>query len=111
MRAQGLRSRVIRRYKATTHSRHPFPVARNVLNQTFVANRPNQPGMVDITYVPTQEGWLYLARVEDLYTRKIVGWACAARMTQDLTVRALDRAYRQQRPPTGVLHHSDRGSP
>lgn len=110
MRAQGLRSRVIRRYKATTNSRHTFPVARNVLNQTFVANRPNQTWMVDITYVPTQEGWLYLASVEDLYTRKIVGWACAARMTQDLTVRALDRAYRQQRPPTGVLHHSDRGS-
>ncbi|WP_274532452.1 IS3 family transposase [Sulfobacillus thermosulfidooxidans] len=105
-----LRSRVTRKYKATTNSRHTLPVHENVLNQTFTADRPHAVWMADITYIPTEEGWLYLASLEDLYTRKIVGWAVDRRMTQDLVLRALDRAVRHSRPPAGVLHHSDRGS-
>lgn len=110
MAQQGWRSRVVRRYKATTNSRHNLPVADNILAQQFVATRPHQVWMGDITYIPTDEGWLYLASLEDLYTRKIVGWADGARMTQDLTLAALNQAVGRYRPSGGVLHHSDRGS-
>lgn len=110
MRDQQLRSRVVRKYKATTNSRHDYPVAANRLNQQFVADRPHAVWMGDITYIPTGEGWLYLATLEDLYTRQIVGWAMGPRMTQELVLQALDRAVQRHRPPAGVLHHSDRGS-
>ena len=110
MREQQLRSRTVRKYKATTHSRHGYPVAENRLNQHFVADRPHAVWMGDITYVATGEGWLYLATLEDLHTRQIVGWAMGPRMTQDLVRQALDRAVRRHPPPAGVLHHSDRGS-
>lgn len=110
MRADGLRSRVVKKYKATTNSRHQHPVAENLLNRQFVAERPHQVWMTDITYIATDEGWLYLARVEDLYSRPIVGWAMGDRMTQDLVLRALDQAAARHQPPEDVLHHSDRGS-
>lgn len=110
MAQHGWRSRVVRRYKAPTKARHPFPVADNVLAQQFVATPPPQVGMADITYVPTGEGWVYGASLEDLYTRKIVGWAAGARMTQELVLAALDQAVRRYRPAAGVVHHSDRGS-
>ena len=110
MRAVGLRSRVMRKYKATTNSRHRHPVADNVLNRKFAAERPHQVWMTDITYVWTDEGWLYLASVEDLFSRQIVGWAMSARMTQDLVIQAFDQAVARYQPPEGVLHHSDRGS-
>lgn len=110
MRAAGLRSRVVKKYKATTNSRHAHPVAENVLNRQCVAERPHQVWMTDITYCWTDEGWLYLASVEDLYSRQIVGWAMSERMTQDLVIQALDRAVARYQPPEGVLHHSDRGS-
>ena len=106
----GLRARVARRYKATTYSGHGLPVADNVLARQFMAMQPHATWMADITYVPTDEGWLYLASLEDLATRQIVGWAADARMTQDLVLTALDRAVTRHRPPAGVLHHSDRGS-
>lgn len=106
-----MRSRTVRKYKATTYSNHDYPVQENVLNQTFVAERPNQVFMADITYVPTDEGWLYLASVEDLCCRKIAGWRASARMTKELCIGALEHAYeRQGRPTEPVLHHSDRGS-
>ncbi|PSR24610.1 MAG: hypothetical protein C7B47_14355 [Sulfobacillus thermosulfidooxidans] len=92
-------------------AQHTLPVHENVLNQTFSADRPHAVWMADITYIPTEEGWLYLASLEDLYTRKIVGWAVDRRMTQDLVLRALDRAVTHSQPPAGVLHHLDRGSP
>lgn len=111
MRENGLRSRTVRKYKATTYSNHNYPVQENVLNQTFVAERPNQVYMADITYIPTDEGWLYLASLEDLYSRKIVGWCADARMTKELCIRALEQAYKRQRPTEPVLHHSDRGKP
>lgn len=110
MRENGLRSRTVRKYKATTYSNHDYPVQENVLNQTFVAERPNQVFMSDITYIPTDEGWIYLASLEDLYSRKIVGWRAGARMTKELCIEALELAWERQRPTGTVLHHSDRGS-
>lgn len=110
MRDNQLRSRTVRKYKATTYSNHDYPVQENVLNQTFVAQRPNQVYMADITYIPTDEGWVYLASVEDLYSRKIVGWRADARMTKELCIGALEQAWERQRPTGPVLHHSDRGS-
>ncbi|WP_328702363.1 DDE-type integrase/transposase/recombinase, partial [Alicyclobacillus suci] len=91
MRENELRSCTVRKYKATTYSNHNYPVHENVLNQTFVAQRPNQVYMADITYVPTDEGWVYLASLMDLYSRKIVGWHADARMTKELCVAALEQ--------------------
>jgi putative transposase len=110
MRENQLKSRTVRKYKATTDSRHEYPVQENVLNQKFEAERPGQVWMADITYVPTAEGWLYVASLMDLYTRKIVGWYADSRMTKELVIRALDQAYKRQKPVGPVLHHSDRGS-
>lgn len=110
MSEMGLKSRTVKKYKATTNSKHSLPVSDNVLNQDFTAEKPNQVWMADITYVPTDEGWLYLASVEDLCTRKITGFHMDERMTKELCLKALDHAYGIQKPKDGVLHHSDRGS-
>jgi transposase InsO family protein len=110
MKELGLKSRTVKKYKATTHSNHSLPVYENILNQNFVAQAPNQVWMADITYSPTQEGWLYLASSMDLYTRKIVGWAAEERMTKSLVIEALHQSYRLQKPSASLLHHSDRGS-
>lgn len=110
MKQLGLKSRTVKTYKATTNSNHNLPVHDNVLNQQFTAQAPNQVWMADITYVSTDEGWLYVASVMDLYTRKIVGWHADERMTKELVLQALDQAYNRQRPKGEVLHHSDRGS-
>lgn len=99
-----------RKFKATTNSKHTLPVAENLLNQNFTPSAPNQVWVTDITYIPTQEGWLYLAGVKDVFTCEIVGYAMAERMTQDLVGRALFRAVQQKRPESGLIHHSDRGS-
>lgn len=106
----GLRCRQKRRFRATTNSRHDFPVAPNVLEQTFEPTRPNEVWVVDITYVWTEEGWLYLAGVKDVFTCELVGYAMGPRMTQQLTKQALWRAVRHKRPAAGLIHHSDRGS-
>jgi putative transposase len=110
MKELGLKSRTVKKYKATTNSKHNLPVAENVLNQQFTAERPNQVWMTDITYIHTDEGWLYLASVMDLYSRKIVGFSMDERMTKSLVQKALVQAYKLQRPGKGVMHHSDRGS-
>ena len=110
MREEGLKSRTVRKYKATTNSKHNDPVQDNVLNQTFVAQKPGQVWMSDSTYIPADEGWLYLASLEDLYTRNIVGWHADSRMTRELVIQALEKAYWRQKPTGPVLHHSDRGS-
>ena len=99
-----------RKFKATTNSKHSLPVAENLLNQDFTPSTPNQVWVTDITYIPTQEGWLYLAGVKDVFTCEIVGYAMADRMTQDLVGKALFRAVQQKRPADGLIHHSDRGS-
>jgi len=105
-----LRCKQKRRFKATTNSRHAFPVAENLLNQTFAPTRPNEAWVTDITYVMTDEGWLYLAGVKDVFTCELVGYAMSTRMTQDLTAQALWRAVRNKRPAPGLIHHSVRGT-
>lgn len=92
MQELGLKSRTVKKYKATTNSKHNLPVAENVLDQQFSADAPNQVWMSDITYIPTDEGWLYLAGIEDLCTRKIVGFYMGERMTKSLVIKALDQA-------------------
>ena len=110
MRHWGLAARRRRRYRVTTDSRHPFPVAANVLARQFTAPAPDAVWVTDITYIPTGEGWLYLAVILDLYSRGIVGWAMSDRITRQLTLDALGMALARRRPPQGLLHHSDRGS-
>lgn len=109
-RDMGLRCQQKRQFKATTNSNHSLPVAENLLAQDFAPTVPNQMWVTDITYIPTGEGWLYLAGIKDVFTCEIVGYALSERMTQDLTGRALFRAVQQKRPPMGLIHHSDRGS-
>jgi len=105
-----LRCKQKRKFKATTNSNHDLPVADNLLNQTFAPTRPNEAWVTDITYIPTGEGWLYLAGVKDVFTCELVGFAMGERMTQGLTAQALWRAVRNKRPQSGLIHHSDRGS-
>lgn len=94
----------------TTDSKHAYPVASNLLDRQFEAQRPNQKWVSDITYIPTQNGWLYLAAVLDLFSRRIVGWAMSAHCDAALTQNALGMALSQRQPAADLLHHSDRGS-
>lgn len=110
MKERGIRAKTARKFKVTTDSKHNRPVAPNVLDRTFEQTAPNRAWVSDITYVPTREGWLYLAAVEDLYTRKIVGWSMSDRLTSRLVVDALEMAIERQLPSAGLLSHSDRGS-
>lgn len=110
MRKYGWRAKAARKYKATTNSNHKLPVAPNLLQQNFSANKPNEKWVSDITYVWTEEGWLYLAVVMDLYSRMVVGWAIAERMTTQLVKDALQMAIWRRKRPKGVILHSDRGS-
>lgn len=110
MRQHGIRATASQRFRpVTTDSRHGLPVAPNLLEQRFVASAPNQVWLADITYVPTGEGWLYLAAVLDLATRKVVGWAMRDHLRSELTTAALLMALQRQRPANGLTHHSDRG--
>lgn len=106
----GLRCRQKRRFKATTNSGHTLPVAANLLAQDFAGTAPGLVWLTDITYIWTREGWLYLAGHMDMYTREIVGYAMAPRMTKHLVCQSLLRAVAAKRPAAGLLHHSDRGS-
>ena len=110
MRRQNLRARAARKYKATTNSKHDLPVAPNLLAQNFNAEAPNQKWVSDITYLWTDEGWLYLAVIIDLFSRLVVGWAMAERMTAELVCEALQMALWRREMPKGVMLHSDRGS-
>jgi transposase InsO family protein len=110
MRGNGWRAKAARKYKATTNSKHSLPVAPNLLEQDFMADRPDQKWVSDITYIWTDEGWLYLAVVLDLYSRRVIGWAIAERMTATLVCDALIMALWHRKIPTGVIVHSDRGS-
>jgi putative transposase len=112
MRQEHLRSKRIRRFRLrTTDPNHPHPIAPNHLNRRFGRRkiRANQVWMADITFVPTAEGWLYLAVVMDLYSRRIVGWAAADHLRSELTLKALQKALEERRPTKGLMHHSDRG--
>lgn len=99
-----------KKYKVTTNSNHDNPVFDNILKRNFDVNKPNTAWVSDITYLWTQEGWLYLAVVIDLYSRKVVGWSMGKRMTAQLVCDALTMAVWQRRPKPGLIHHSDRGS-
>jgi len=110
MKRQNLRAKAARKYKATTNSKHNLPVAPNLLQQNFNAETPNQKWVSDITYLWTDEGWLYLAVIIDLFSRLVVGWALAERMTADLVCQALQMALWRRKMPKDVILHSDRGS-
>jgi len=110
MREHGVRAKAPRRFARTTDSDHRLPVAPNVLARDFEPSGPNEAWSADITYIPTREGWLYLAVVEDLFSRMIVGWSMAESMESRLVVDALEMAIRRRRPGAGLLAHSDRGS-
>ena len=106
----GLRCKQKRKFRVTTDSRHKLPVATNILDRQFDVSRPNQAWVSDITYIPTDEGWLYLAGLRDLFNGELVGYAMNTRMSQNLVMQALFRAVAAKRPGNGLIHHSDRGS-
>jgi putative transposase len=105
-----IRAKQTKGYKVTTKRNKAHPVALNWLKRDFSADRPDHKWLSDITYIPTLEGWLYLALILDLYTRRIVGWAMSDRMTSDLTLAALKMALQRRQPGPGLIHHSDQGS-
>ena len=110
MQEKGLRSKVVKKYKATTNSNHNLPVAGNILNREFNTSRLNEKWVSDITYVATDEGWLYVAGILDLYGHEVVGWSMGERMNKELVIDCLNQARGRRGHPRGVLLHSDRGS-
>ncbi len=110
MRGNGLSPKRKQKFKKTTDSQHNKAVASSLLDQNFSAEAPNEKWAADISYIWTAQGWLYLAVMLDLYSRRVIGWAVGARMTSDLPLRALNRAIGLRQPGAGVIHHSDRGS-
>jgi transposase InsO family protein len=110
MRRERIAARTKRKFRVTTDSNHDRPVAENVLDRQFEPGAPNRAWTADITYVATAEGWLYLAAVEDLYSRRIVGWSMGSRIDSRLVVDALEMALARRRPGEGLVAHSDRGS-
>ncbi len=110
MREQGFSARHKRRYRRTTDSRHNFPISANVLARRCSVMRPNAAWVTDITYIWTLEGWLYLAVILDLFSRRIVGWSMSERIDRRLVVDCLQMALAHRQPPDGLIHHSDRGS-
>ena len=110
MRENGIKIVRTHKYKATTDSDHTFNIAPHLLDQDFTADGPNQKWAGDISYIWTSEGWLYLAVILDLYSRRVIGWAVRNRMKRDLAIQALDMAVALRQPPEGCIHHTDRGS-
>jgi putative transposase len=110
MREHGIAAKTKRRFRCTTDSNHDHPVAENIVNRAFEPTVVNRTWTADITYVPTGEGWLYLAVVEDLYSKQIVGWSMGSRIDSRLVVAALEMALADRRPDPGLVAHSDRGS-
>jgi len=110
MSANGIRARGRRKFVATTDSKHDLPVAENVLGREFSVAEPDRVWVSDITYIPTDEGWLYLAGVVDLCSRTAVGWSMSEGLERQLVMDALKMAYLRRRPCKGLIHHSDRGS-
>jgi putative transposase len=110
MHHHGIRAIMMRpRRVRTTDSHHDLPIAPNLLERNFTAPAPNRIWLADITYIPTGEGWMYLAAVMDLFSRKIVGWAMRDHLRTELPLTALVMALQRQRPDAGLIHHSDRG--
>jgi transposase InsO family protein len=109
MRRAGLSARFVRRWRATTDSQHGLPVAPNVVARRFNADAPNRVWVTDMTYVRTWEGWLYLAAIIDVFSRRVVGWAMADHLRTELPLEALGMALGIRQPAVGLVHHSDRG--
>ena len=109
MKELGIRSKVKKKFKITTLSKHKHSVAPNILNRNFEVDKSNEVWLADITYIHTSEGWLYLSLVMDLYNRKIVGWALENHMKKELVLNSLESALARYLPGDGLLHHSDRG--
>jgi len=110
MQENGIKAKHKRRFKVTTDSKHNLPIAPNLLERNFTPDAPNQVWTSDITYLWTDEGWLYLAIVLDLFNREVVGWSLKPRMTADIVTDALTMAWFRRKPAAGLIHHSDRGS-
>ena len=110
MQENGIKAKHKRRFKVTTDSKHNLPIAPNLLDRNFTPDAPNQVWTSDITYLWTDEGWLYLAIVIDLFNREVVGWSLKPRMTADIVTDALTMAWFRRKPMSGLIHHSDRGS-
>jgi len=110
MKKHGIQAKTRKKFKVTTDSKHSNPIYKNILNREFNVNKPNLRWVSDITYIPTQEGWLYLAVIMDLFSRKIVGWAMDSRMKEDLVISALKMALFKRKTNSSLLLHSDRGS-
>ena len=109
MRKAGLRSKIRRKYRVTTDSRHNLPVAPNLLERNFTAEAPDRVWVSDITYLNTRSGWLYLTVIIDLFSRMVVGWALSSSLSHEMVVTALKRAVRRRHPAKGLIFHSDRG--
>jgi putative transposase len=109
MKKAGVEAKVPKKFKRTTDSRHKLPIAPNLVNQRFQADHPNKIWCSDITYLWTLEGWLYLAVIIDLFSRKVVGWAVDSQLKASLALEALRMAYWRHKPAKGLVHHSDRG--
>jgi len=109
MRREGLVARKKKRFRVTTQSNHSEPIARNVLARNFEVKKPNQVWVGDITYLPTADGWLYLAVLLDLHSRAVVGWAMSEYLDASLALAALRMALERRQPAPGLVHHSDRG--
>jgi len=109
MKELGIRSKTRKKYKATTNSKHNYPVSENILNQNFKVAKLGQVWVSDITYIPTSEGFLYLASIMDLYSKRIIGFDMDIRMPKELVLSALEKAIKCQKPKEGLIHHSDRG--
>ena len=110
MREKKLAARMRRRFRTTTDSKHDFPIAPNVLERDFTASAPDRAWVTDITFLWTAQGWLYLAVILDLFSRRVVGWATSQNVDRHLALAALDTALARRRPVAGLVHHSDRGS-
>ena len=110
MREKRLVARMRRRFRTTTDSKHDFPIAPNVLDRDFTASAPDRAWVTDITFLWTAQGWLYLAAILDLFSRRVVGWATSQNVDRHLALAALDTALARRRPAAGLVHHSDRGS-
>ena len=109
MNIHGIIGKAKKKFKATTNSKHNLPIAENLLNQNFEAEKPNTVWISDITYVPTLEGWLYLVVILDLFSRQVVGWAMSDRLTSGFVIKALYQAIGRRRLASGCIFHSDRG--
>ncbi len=110
MQQNNISSRRPKQFKSTTNSKHNYPVAPNIVDQNFNVAEPNKLWAADITYIPTGEGWLYLAVIIDVCLKKVVGWSMDGTMTKQLVIDALEQAVSRQRPKPGLIHHSDCGS-